>query len=64
MLDKWRIIPRLLMISMMVMTYRVVEWFMDIPSDQVSMGQSALVSVMTGALTGSFGLYLGSGKKE
>ena len=63
-LDKWRIIPRLLMISMMVMTYRVVEWFMDIPSDQVSMGQSALVSVMTGALTGSFGLYLGSGKKE
>lgn len=53
MLDKWRIIPRLLMISMMVMTYRVVEWFMDIPSDQVSMGQSALVSVMTGALTGS-----------
>ena len=64
MLDKWRIIPRLLMISMMVMTYRVVEWFMDIPSVQVSMGQSALVSVMTGALTGSFGLYLGSGKKE
>ena len=63
MLDKWRIIPRLLMISMMVMTYRVVEWFMDIPSDQVSMGQSALVSVMTGALTGSFGLYLGSGKR-
>lgn len=63
-LDRWRIIPRLLMLSMMVMTYRVVEWFMDIPADQVTMAQSALVSVMTGALTGSFGLFLGSGKKE
>ena len=63
-LDRWRIIPRLLMLSMMVMTYRVVEWFMEIPADQVTMAQSALVSVMTGALTGSFGLFLGSGKKE
>ena len=63
-LDRWRIIPRLLMLSMMLMTYRVVEWFMDIPADQVTIAQSALVSVMTGALTGSFGLFLGSGKKE
>jgi hypothetical protein len=63
-LDRWRIIPRLLMLSMLLMTYRVVEWFMDIPADQVTMAQSALVSVMTGALTGSFGLFLGSGKKE
>ena len=57
-LDRWRIIPRLLMLSMLLMPYRVVEWFMDIPAE------SALVSVMTGALTGSFGLFLGSGKKE
>ncbi len=63
-LDRWRIIPRLLMLSMLLMTYRVVGWFMDIPADQVTMAQSALVSVMTGALTGSFGLFLGSGKKE
>ncbi len=63
-LDRWRIIPRLLMLSMLLMTYRVVEWFMDIPADQVTIAQSALVSVMTGALTGSFGLFLGSGKKE
>jgi hypothetical protein len=44
------------------MTYRVVEWFMDIPDP--SLEQAGLVSVMTGALTGSFGLFLGSGKKE
>ena len=63
-LDRWRIIPRLLMLSMLLMTYRVVEWFMDIPADQVTMAQSGLVSVMTATLTGSFGLFLGSGKKE
>jgi hypothetical protein len=63
-LDRWRIIPRLLMVTMLVMTYRVVEWFMDIPADQVSIPQSALVSVMTGALTGAFGLYLGSDKSK
>ncbi len=33
-LDRWRIIPRLLMLSMLLMTYRVVEWFMDIPADR------------------------------
>ena len=27
-LSAWRIIPRLLMLAMMIMTYRVVEWFM------------------------------------
>jgi len=63
MLDRWRIIQRLFMLTMLIMTYRVVEWFMDIPADQVSIPQSALVSVMTGALTGSFGLFLGADKQ-
>jgi hypothetical protein len=36
---------------------------MGIPADQVSIPQSALVSVMTGALTGSFGLFLGADKQ-
>lgn len=59
-LNSWRIIPRLLMIAMLVMTYRVVEWFMTLPDPNPE--QAALVSVMTGALTGAFGLFLG--KKE
>jgi hypothetical protein len=46
----------------LVMTYRVVEWFMLLPDP--SLEQAGLVSVMTGALTGAFGLFLGSGKKE
>jgi len=61
-LSAWRIIPRLLMFTMIVMTYRVVEWFMGLPDP--SLEQAGLVSVMTGALTGAFGLFLGSGKKE
>lgn len=61
-LNAWRIIPRLLMLAMLVMTYRVVEWFMGLPTPTLE--QAGLVSVMTGALTGAFGLFLGTGKKE
>ena len=61
-LDKWRILPRVLILAMIIMTYRVVEWFMDLPDPNPE--QAALVSVMTGALTGAVGLFLGSGKKE
>jgi hypothetical protein len=61
-LNQWRVVPRLLMVAMVFMTYRVVEWFMTIPDPTIE--QAGLVSVMTGALTGSFGLFLGSGKKE
>ena len=61
-LDQWRLLPRLVMLVMIVMTYRVVEWCMDLPDPNPE--QAALVSVMTGALTGAFGLFLGSGKKE
>lgn len=61
-LDQWRLLPRILMFTMIVMTYRVVEWFMELPDP--SLEQAGLVSVMTGALTGAFGLFLGSGKKE
>ena len=59
-LSAWRIVPRLLMVAMLVMTYRVVEWFLTLPDPLPE--QAALVSVMTGALTGAFGLFLG--KKE
>ena len=59
-LNAWRVIPRLIMLAMLIMTYRVVEWFMSLPDPNPE--QAALVSVMTGALTGAFGLFLG--KKE
>ena len=61
-LNAWRIVPRLLIIAFIVMTFRVVEWFMTLP--EPTLEHAGLVSVMTGALTGAFGLFLGSGKKE
>jgi hypothetical protein len=62
MFDRWRIIPRLLILMMMAMTWNTLEWFMALPDPDTQ--QASLVSVMTGALTGAFGLFLGSGKKE
>jgi hypothetical protein len=50
------------MLAMLIMTYRVVDWFMAL--SEPTLEQAGLVSVMTGALTGAFGLFLGSGKKE
>ena len=60
--EQWRVIPRLLMIMMLISTYRVVEWYMALPDPTTQ--QTTLVSIMTGMLSGSFGLFLGSGRKE
>ena len=58
---KWKILPRLMMIMMSVSAWRVVEWFMTLPNP--SMEQSALVSVVTGAMTGAFAVWLGHEQK-
>jgi hypothetical protein len=50
------------MIMMLISTYRVVEWYMALPDPSTQ--QTTLVSIMTGMLSGSFGLFLGSGRKE
>jgi hypothetical protein len=63
-LNEFRIIPRLLIVAMTLMTYRSVEWFMTIPPDQMNPEAAALVSVMTGALTGAFGLFLNSETRD
>ena len=55
-LNAWRIIPRILMFAMIGMTYRTVEWFVVTRSKP---GASGIGHVMTGALTGAFGLFLG-----
>lgn len=59
---RWRVIPRLLILMMMAMSWNTLEWFMALPDPNTQ--QASLVSVMTGALTGAFGLFLGSGRKE
>lgn len=60
-LDSWRIIPRIMMLALIVMNFRVIEWFMAL--DAPTMEQAGMLSVMTGALTAAFGLYLGNSEK-
>jgi hypothetical protein len=54
---KWKILPRLMMLGMSLSAWRVVEWFMQLP-DPTSQ-QAALVSVVTGAMTGAFAVWMG-----
>tara|TARA_A100001015_G_scaffold315322_1_gene426884 strand:+ start:63 stop:266 length:204 start_codon:yes stop_codon:yes gene_type:complete len=57
---KWKILPRLMMLGMSLSAWRVVEWFMMLP-DPTSQ-QAALVSVVTGAMTGAFAVWMGHEK--
>lgn len=57
----WKIMPRLMMFVMTLMYIRVIEWGMSLPD--LSTQQSAMISVVSGAMTGAFAVWLGSEKK-
>ena len=54
---RWKILPRLMMLVMTLMYIRVLEWGMSL--EELSTQQSALISVCSGCLTGSFAVWLG-----
>ena len=56
-IDDWKILPRLMMLAVTVLTYQSVHWFMGLESP--SNAQAGLVSVCMGALTGCFGIWMG-----
>jgi|TARA_A100001011_G_scaffold26263_1_gene25862 hypothetical protein len=60
--DSWRIFPRLFITTYIYLLYKVVIWYMALPSP--TMEQSGLVSIVVGAGAAWFGLYTGSGKKS
>jgi hypothetical protein len=49
-----------MMAVMTIMSWRVVEWFMTL--DDPTPSQAALVSVVTGAMTGAFAVWIGHEK--
>ena len=53
---EWKILPRFMMLIMTLMSWRVVEWFMSLPNPTPS--QAGLVSVVTGAMTGAFAIWM------
>ena len=56
----WKIMPRLMMLVMTIMYIRCIEWALTQPD--LSTQQSALISVVAGAMTGAFAVWLGSEK--
>ena len=59
---KWKILPRLMMAVMTLMSWRCAEWFMDL--EDPTSAQSAFVSVVMGAMTGAFAVWMRSEDKH
>ena len=59
---KYKIVPRLMMLVMTIMYIRVIEWGMSL--DDLTTQQSAMISVVSGAMTGAFAVWLGSETKK
>jgi len=60
-IDDLKLLPRLMMLAVTVLSYQSVHWYMSLPDPSVQ--QSGLVSVCMGALTGCFGIWLGKEAK-
>ena len=61
--DSWRIFPRIFITTYIILLYKCVIWYMELPDP--TMEQSGLISIVVGAGAAWFGLYTGSrsGKK-
>jgi len=59
-MHKWKIVPRFMMLVMTGTYVRCIEWAITQPD--LTTQQSALISVVTGAMTGVFAVWLGSEK--
>ena len=60
--DSWRIFPRVFITTYIILLYKCVIWYMDLPNP--TMEQSGLISIVVGAGAAWFGLYTGSSKKH
>ena len=61
-LDSWRIVPRLLILSYMIVFYQTCNWFMNLTDPNNA--QAVFVSVVVGAGAAWFGLYVNGGKSN
>tara|TARA_R100001224_G_scaffold110042_1_gene88174 strand:- start:10 stop:324 length:315 start_codon:yes stop_codon:yes gene_type:complete len=56
--DAWRIFPRIFVTVYIVLLYKVVIWFMELPEPNLE--QAGLVSIIVGAMAAVFGIYAGT----
>ena len=59
---EWKILPRLMTILFSIMAWRCAEWFMYL--DNPTAVQAGFVSVVMGAMTGAFAIWMGSENKR
>ena len=57
---QYKLMPRLMMFVMTIMYIKVINW--GISLDDLSTQQSAMISVVSGAMTGTIAVWLGSEK--
>jgi len=57
---QYKLMPRIMMLVMTIMYIRVINWGMAL--DDLSTQQSAMISVVSGAMTGTIAVWLGSEK--
>ena len=59
---EWKVLPRLMTILFSIMAWRCAEWFMYL--DQPTAVQAGFVSVVIGAMTGAFAIWMGHESKK
>ena len=59
-IHQYKLMPRLMMLVMTIMYIKVINWGMSL--DDLSTQQSAMISVVSGAMTGTIAVWLGSEK--
>ena len=57
---QYRLMPRIMMLVMTIMYIKVVNWGMSL--EDLSTQQSAMISVVSGAMTGTIAVWLSSEK--
>jgi|TARA_R110000824_G_scaffold65112_2_gene169862 hypothetical protein len=57
-IDAWRIFPRVFVTVYIILLYKVVIWFMELPEPNLE--QAGLVSIIVGAMAAVFGIYAGT----
>ena len=53
---EYKLLPRFMMFVMTVVYVRFIEWALSMPD--ISTQQASLISVVTGAMTGAFAVWL------
>ena len=61
-IDSWRIFPRIFITTYIILLYKCVIWYMELPNPTLE--QSGLISIVVGAGAAWFGLYTGSSRKK